>query len=1012
MNKRVISLALVLTMLCSLFVAVPVSAASMFSDVNGHWAQATIEELASKGIVNGKGDGKYDPEGKVTRAEFSKLLMCIEGNNFKSVEGPLVDVPKDAWFNPYVYAAFDRGIFYLNELTDNQFLPNNQASRETVAVWAVRLLGIEGDSTTTPFVDSSAISNKAAVATAYNHGIIAGDGGTGKFRPNDPLTRAEAATIIKRVMSKYQEINGVRPSKNIVDYDDGLNEISASLEHNILSEADAESGRFVFTNINDEIKNLKVGDLFVIKPCEAVPSGVAIKVKQITINGSTATIMQGDVSLSDVVDEIDVAQQTEITMDNLVPGSLGEGVTITYNNKDVTKDYLADASGELLAANDMEIPLDISFNLDYKISDHAKLTGDISLSDLVVSTDIQFDGLTLKKLKLTETHKTEVNVKLSGSAKYDALSKDGFIGDHRYKKDSVNEGQYTSGYKNDREALQEEIVKEWKDRSYSDLIKTSDKKLDYKDVKLASFNFPVGTTGIFGIIDFNFTMEGKVEASGRFSFSDTKTTGISYTDSSGLTKVNTRKDVQSDLVIAGMGEVKVGAEARAGFTFLYVLTLDAGIGFGVGAKVSTEIEVFDIEVDEVPNDGTILSKITLLNQEVKNNQVKQDKEIHTCDLCFDGRIYLYLTLDVKCEVGAGIFTVTLFNPTWEILNDNNARLVSAYLSTDLSRDSILELGWGKCPNKLSAPKIHSQSEGKKYKAGDSVTLHVNNAADANGMKETVDTFIAGTIGSLYDSEKIYQWYKDGAPIANATQNIYQIASFKETDAGIYNCIVALKDDTSLYTVSKDIKVELDSNILSGGSTSSSTATSTKHTGNVSEENPKSTFSYTAPVTGKYRFSNSGKTVFINVDGTYKTNEGTFDLVGGRTYTVSVEWYLDDTSYAISIFAPTDMQDISGNVKVSGQFTFDDQAISYKYVPQPSGLYKFKASEGVSITITDASGNIVGEGNPSAEAVMNEGNIYFITLNYVSGANKQFTIDISAENFSGDGYSGGGGGGRF
>jgi len=996
MKKRLLSLALVLTMICSLFAAIPVSAASMFSDVNGHWAQATIEELASKGIVNGKGAGLYDPEGKVTRAEFSKLLMCIVGNNFKAVEGELVDVPKDAWFNPYVYAALDRSIFYLNELDNNQFLPNSQADRETVAVWAVRLLGIEADSSDVPFVDGSSIKNKTAVATAYNYGIVSGDGGTGKFRPNDPLTRAEAATIIKRVIDKNQEINGLRPSKNIVDYADNLNEITASEEHNILSFADTENGKFIFEKIDDEIKNLKVGDLFVIKPCEAIPSGIAIKVKQITIDGNKATIMQGDISLDEVIDEIDVSQQTELTMDNLVEGSLGEGVTVTYNNKDVTKNFLADASGDLLAESNTNIPLDITFNLDYKISDNAKLTGSISLSDVVITTDWQVDGIKPQKLKFAETHRTEINVELSGSAKLDALSKDGILGNKRYKADSVNEGQYTSGYKKDRDALAKEIFEQWKGKGYTkDIIKPKGKEANYKDIKLASFNFPVGTTGIFGIVDFNFTMEGKLEASGSFTFAETKTTGISWKKGDGLpTKISQSRDKESDLVIAGMGEVKVGAEARAGVTFLYILTLDVGIGAGVGAKVSTEIEVFDIKLDDVPNDGNIASKITLLNQQVKNDQVSKS-DIHTCDLCFDGRIYAYLTLDAKCEAGAGIFTVTLFNPKWDILNDSNARLLSAYFSTDLSRDNILELNWGKCPYTYSSPKIHSQSEDKKCKIGDDLTLHVNNTSEADGIMDKINTAVANSWGNRHEAVKVYQWYKDGMPITDATDNIYQLASLKETDAGTYNCIVALKDNPDFYTVSKDIKIEIDTNTLTGGTTTSTTAKSTAHTGNVSEENPKATFSYTAPVTGKYYFVNGGPSkVFINVDGTYRTNEGHFDLQGGRTYTVSVEWYLDNTAYSINVFAPNSAQDISGQVKVTGQFAFEGEVKAFKYTPAEAGDYTFKADDGVAIKVTDAGGNIIQEGNPQVTVTLNAGTSYNILTSYAASGTKAFTLNIS------------------
>lgn len=207
MRKNILSLSLVLTLVCSLF-AVNVSAASIFSDVDGHWAQATIDELAGKGIINGKGGGIYDPEGSVTRAEFMKLLIATENAEPNAALGELSDVTDDAWYNPYVYAGLDKKVFSLVELEGGCFMPEASADRETVALWAVRLLELESETTVTTFADDEYISNKNAVAAAYENGIITGDEGTNTFRPKDNLTRAEAAVIIKRVMDKSTGITG------------------------------------------------------------------------------------------------------------------------------------------------------------------------------------------------------------------------------------------------------------------------------------------------------------------------------------------------------------------------------------------------------------------------------------------------------------------------------------------------------------------------------------------------------------------------------------------------------------------------------------------------------------------------------------------------------------------------------------------------------------------------------------------------------------------------------------
>ena len=46
-----------------------------FTDIQGHWAEDVIKTLAENGKVSGVGDGKFNPDGTVTRAEFLKMAM-------------------------------------------------------------------------------------------------------------------------------------------------------------------------------------------------------------------------------------------------------------------------------------------------------------------------------------------------------------------------------------------------------------------------------------------------------------------------------------------------------------------------------------------------------------------------------------------------------------------------------------------------------------------------------------------------------------------------------------------------------------------------------------------------------------------------------------------------------------------------------------------------------------------------------------------------------------------------
>ena len=911
MKKRLLSLALVLTMICSLFAAIPVSAASMFSDVNGHWAQATIEELASKGIVNGKGAGLYDPEGKVTRAEFSKLLMCIVESNFKSVEGELVDVPKDAWFNPYVYAAFDRGLFYLNELNGNQFMPNSQADRETVAVWAVRLLGVEGESSSTPFVDSSAIENKVAVATAYNYGIVSGDGGTGKFRPDDPLTRAEAATIIKRVMAKYQEIYSVRPSKNMIDYDDNIQEFEASEDVNVLTSVDESTGKFVFTKINDEIRNLKKGDSFLIKPCDAIPTGVAIKVESITINGDTAEIYQGDIQFEDVVDEIDVAQEVEVSMAHLVEGSLGEGVTVAYNDAIANGEgtYLADGGeGILMADGSILDPLKVSFNINqtlYKDGNNTiKASGSFTLDNFKINCDISGKKVKDIKIKLTETHREKYSLSVTGSTKYDMLAKGNLLDSGRYEKDSFNQGQYTDGYKKDREALKSQVFQQWKDVDVKGLASAFNQKAYKKDIKLASFNFPIGATGLYGIVDvkINFNFNGEVSAT--ISLSETKTNGIQYQPGSGVSKISERKDKSSDFTIAGKADAKVGASLRAGVTYLYILTLDTGIEGGLGASASTEI-LSASSTWNVGDDGDLVAQgsgkiigFPSITATVEKDQCRVE-EFHACDLCIDGCLYLYLKIDAKCQFGIGKFSITLFNPSYDIFSSKNAKIATAYMSFNFDADEPITYGWGMCPHNYKTPKIQETSEDKEVKLGEDLTISVR--AVEKGIAEAASG--TGIFTSNKSSAVAYQWYKDNIAIEGATSNVYQIPSVTETDFGTYKCIVAIQDMPSIYTISSEIKVTEFVEEKQEEVVEKVEATTVTKKGSVSE-NQNSSFTFMPSKSGTYLFENTtGSVVLININGQYKSNSGYYELVGGQAYKVNVEWGYEDTDYSINITGP-------------------------------------------------------------------------------------------------------------
>lgn len=58
-----------------------ISATSTFTDTKGHWAEGPIALCAGEGIVNGMGDGTFNPDGTLTGSAWGKMLLGALGYN-------------------------------------------------------------------------------------------------------------------------------------------------------------------------------------------------------------------------------------------------------------------------------------------------------------------------------------------------------------------------------------------------------------------------------------------------------------------------------------------------------------------------------------------------------------------------------------------------------------------------------------------------------------------------------------------------------------------------------------------------------------------------------------------------------------------------------------------------------------------------------------------------------------------------------------------------------------------
>lgn len=120
---------------------VPVSGSVSFGDVTGHANQKAIEDLASRGIINGKGENRFDPNATMTRAEFAAIVVRALGLTPKATNA-FTDVTADAWYAPYVGTAHSYGI--ITGVGSGRFNPNGTITRQQAAVMVARAAKLSG----------------------------------------------------------------------------------------------------------------------------------------------------------------------------------------------------------------------------------------------------------------------------------------------------------------------------------------------------------------------------------------------------------------------------------------------------------------------------------------------------------------------------------------------------------------------------------------------------------------------------------------------------------------------------------------------------------------------------------------------------------------------------------------------------------------------------------------------------------------------------------------------------
>lgn len=187
------------------------------SDISNHWGRENIEFLVNRGAISGYSDGTFKPNNTISFAEFLAIAMrsVVPADQMKAPEG-------SHWALGFYNKAVELGIFYRSDFKESALLEKT-ISREDMALILINInevaqkeSKIDTSTTRGKIQDYTTISSNRRyfVEQAYQKGLIAGKGNG--FDPQGNLTRAEAATIVARILDSSKRVS-VSDSKQVVN---------------------------------------------------------------------------------------------------------------------------------------------------------------------------------------------------------------------------------------------------------------------------------------------------------------------------------------------------------------------------------------------------------------------------------------------------------------------------------------------------------------------------------------------------------------------------------------------------------------------------------------------------------------------------------------------------------------------------------------------------------------------------------------------------------------------------
>ena len=202
--------------------------ASTYSDVpENAWYTGYVNKISELKGFAGYEDNTFRPDNQITQEEFVKTVVALTVGEQPEATGENTEPKRswkncwDSWAQPYLNKAMEMGLI-TEEDTDFRYngLPCTRGNMAKIATRAFEYLKEEDIADTSTYAaklkDYSDIPDKfkSYVLQAYGKGIISGyEDGT--FRSDGILTRAEASSVLVRLIDKAERPNA---DETLYDY--------------------------------------------------------------------------------------------------------------------------------------------------------------------------------------------------------------------------------------------------------------------------------------------------------------------------------------------------------------------------------------------------------------------------------------------------------------------------------------------------------------------------------------------------------------------------------------------------------------------------------------------------------------------------------------------------------------------------------------------------------------------------------------------------------------------------